>query len=177
MIDCSSPEIEGGDKPRHQVNRGSWLRGPGFVSPLKGDFQTVYVHAHEHAHELRRYGAGEGVMRTVVKQPSEVSPADLSGETDIRGVELLPMITEKDGAPNFAMRLFRVAPEGHTPFHTHPWEHEVFVVRGSGDIVEEGGIRPLKPGTAVYVPAGEPHRFRAGPEGMDFICCVPLSQS
>ncbi len=112
-------------------------------------------------------------MSITVKQAHEVPPADLGSEDDIKGVELLPLISEGEGAVNFFMRLFRVAPGGYTPFHEHPWEHEVFVTRGSGQIQCEPESVPLAPGAAVFVPAGERHRFRAGGEGMDFICCIP----
>lgn len=57
--------------------------------------------------------------------------------------------------------------------HVHAWEHEVYVVRGAGEVVGEAETRALEPGMAVFVPGGERHRFRAGPSGMDFICCVP----
>jgi quercetin dioxygenase-like cupin family protein len=29
------------------------------------------------------------------------------------------LITERDGAPNFAMRIFDIEPSTSTPFHTH----------------------------------------------------------
>jgi len=112
-------------------------------------------------------------MAVTVKQAGEVVPADLGQDEDMRGVDLLPLITEADGAGHFSMRLLKVSPEGYTPFHVHPWEHEVFVVRGSGEVVVESERVPIRTGTVVYVPAGERHRFRAGGEGMDFICCIP----
>jgi quercetin dioxygenase-like cupin family protein len=116
-------------------------------------------------------------MAIIVKQEADVVPADLGPQEDVRGVELLPLITEADGAARFSMRLFRVAPYGHTPLHVHPWEHEVFVLRGDGEVVGDAGEVPLRPGTAVYVPPGERHRFRAGAEGLHFICCVPHTDS
>jgi len=109
----------------------------------------------------------------IIRHEREALPADLSGETDVQGIELLPLLTEKEGAPNFSMRLFRLAPAGYTPFHTHPWEHEVFVIRGDGFVLGEEGSHPLEAGCAVYVPGGEKHRFLAGPNGMQFLCCVP----
>ena len=112
-------------------------------------------------------------MNIIVKQDKDVVPADLSSEEDIKGVDLFPLITEADGAGNFSMRLFRLLPGGYTPFHVHPWEHEVFVVQGDGEVVGEEENRPLVPGTAVFVPAGIRHRFRAGEKGMDFLCCIP----
>jgi len=112
-------------------------------------------------------------MAITVKQAEDVAPADLGPDDDLRGVQLLPLITEADGAGRFSMRLLRVAPDGYTPFHVHPWEHEVFVLRGAGDVVGVSEEIPLRPGTAVFVPAGERHRFRAGCEGLDFLCCIP----
>ena len=110
----------------------------------------------------------------IVRHEKEARPADLSGETDVEGVVLLPLLTEKDGARHFSMRLFRLSPGGHTPFHAHAWEHEVFVIRGDGEVVGENQSHPLEPGCAVYVPEGEKHRFQAGRSGMDFLCCIHL---
>ena len=112
-------------------------------------------------------------MAITVKKADEVAPADLGPQEDMCGVELLPLITERDGAERFSMRLLRVAPGGYTPLHVHPWEHEVFVLQGAGEVVGEAGEAPLLPGTVVYVTPGEQHRFRAGPEGLEFLCCIP----
>jgi len=112
-------------------------------------------------------------MSITVKPAGEVRPADLGSEQDVQGVELLPLITEKDGAARFSLRLIRVAPGGYTPLHEHPWEHEVYVTRGFGQVESPAGSQPLDPGAAVFVPAGDRHRFRAGREGMDFVCCIP----
>jgi quercetin dioxygenase-like cupin family protein len=114
-------------------------------------------------------------MAVIVRKVKDVPPADLGSDEDMKGVELLPLITEREGAGHFAMRLLRVAPGGYTPLHEHPWEHEVYVFRGSGEVVAGDGSLPIVPGTAVFVPAGDRHRFRAGVEGLDFLCCIPLS--
>lgn len=34
-------------------------------------------------------------------------------------VKFYPVITVRDGAPNFALRLFEVDPNGNTPYHSH----------------------------------------------------------
>lgn len=108
-----------------------------------------------------------------VRNERDVRPADLSGEQDLRGVELRPLITEKEGAKHFAMRLFRLEPGGYTPFHTHEWEHEVYVFGGGGQLVGERETLPLEAGVAAYVPPAEKHRFQAGPDGLVFLCCIP----
>jgi len=47
-----------------------------------------------------------------------------------KGAKMRMLISDKDGADNFAMRMFAVASGGHTPFHFHNYEHEVFVLEG-----------------------------------------------
>ena len=86
------------------------------------------------------------------------------------------LIGQKDGAPNFAMRQFEVAPGGHTPRHLHPYEHEVFVLEGEGIVVEGETQHPLRAGDVVFVRPGEIHQFRnAGHQPLRFLCLVPNS--
>ncbi len=107
----------------------------------------------------------------LVRNRAEVEPVTYSG--DAVGVEMRPLITEREGAPTFAMRVFTLEPEGHTPYHTHTWEHEVYIMKGTGSVRGTAGERVLRPGDAVYIAPQEEHQFRAGAEGLQFICCVP----
>ncbi len=84
------------------------------------------------------------------------------------------VIAEKDGAPNFYMRVFEIEPGGHTPFHAHAWEHEMFVLKGEGCIVKEGTDVPLSPGMVVLVPSDEEHQMKnTGSEMFKVICLIP----
>ncbi len=84
------------------------------------------------------------------------------------------LVDEKDGAPNFAMRQFDVAPGGHTPRHSHPYEHEIYVLEGAGEVIEGDQPRPLKAGDVVYVAPDDVHQFRnTGTTTMKFLCMVP----
>ena len=47
---------------------------------------------------------------------------------------------ERDGAPIYALRVIEVASVGHTPDHTHPFEHEILSSR------EKGGCRLMANG-------------------------------
>ncbi|UCB52490.1 MAG: cupin domain-containing protein [Candidatus Zixiibacteriota bacterium] len=95
-------------------------------------------------------------------------------EPGAKGVKVRWLISEKDGAPNFAMRLFEMEPGGHTPYHKHEWEHEVFVLKGKGDLVTEGNISPLNEGDALLVPADENHQFKnTSEEAFIFLCMIP----
>src|SRR3989304_3608007 len=86
------------------------------------------------------------------------------------------LVGKGDQAPNFAMREFEVAPGGHTPKHFHPYEHEVFVLEGAGEIVDGDKPRPLTAGDVVYVAPDDVHQFRnTGSGPLRFLCLIPNS--
>ena len=90
------------------------------------------------------------------------------------GVEIRLLIHEVDGAPNFYMRQFTVAPGGHTPRHEHDWEHEVYVLGGSASVVSADGERSAGAGDCIFVPPGQVHQFKNAGEGeLKFLCLVP----
>ena len=79
-----------------------------------------------------------------------------------------------DGAPNFVMRVFTVEPGGHSPRHSHPFEHEVFVHSGRGEVFHEGKTYPLGPGHVAYIPPDTLHQFlNTGGEPLVFVCVIP----
>lgn len=84
------------------------------------------------------------------------------------------LIMKEDGAPGFAMRLFEIREGGHTPFHTHGWEHVNYILEGKGSLVMGKGEYPIKAGDSILVPAGEKHQYRhAGKGPLKFLCMVP----
>ena len=84
------------------------------------------------------------------------------------------LINDTDGAPNFAMRQFSVAPDGHTPKHSHPYEHEVYVLSGHGIVLEADQEHPITAGDFIYVRPDEIHQFRnTGSTPLTFLCMVP----
>jgi len=91
-----------------------------------------------------------------------------------RGCTVRWLISDCDGADNFAMRQFEVAPGGHTPLHSHPYEHEVYVLEGQGVVVEGKEEHPLSAGDVVLVCPNEVHQFR-NPSALPlkFLCLVP----
>jgi quercetin dioxygenase-like cupin family protein len=87
------------------------------------------------------------------------------------------LITEADGARNFVMRHFEIAPGGFTPYHDHAWEHEVFVLEGEGLLRTEAGPRPVRAGDVVFVPGNQKHQFRnGGSVPLAFLCLIPARQ-
>ncbi len=96
------------------------------------------------------------------------------GVPGMAGVTVRWLITEADGAPRFAMRVFEVEPGGSTEDHSHWWEHEVFVLAGEGYVRSEHGTHRLGEGTVVFIPGGERHQFvNDGSAVLRFICLVP----
>jgi len=94
---------------------------------------------------------------------------------DAPGVSHRVVIGADDGAPTSIMRVFEVKPGSSTPFHSHSWEHEVFVLSGKGVVKgkEEGS---LGEGTVVFVAPNEEHCFiNTGGDLLRFICVIPLS--
>lgn len=99
---------------------------------------------------------------------------DAVGEEGASGISIRWVIAEKDGAPNFSMRVFEVAPGGYSPYHSHPWEHEVFVLEGGGVVVQETGEVPISSGDVLFIPGGEMHQLKnTSEETLEFICLIP----
>jgi quercetin dioxygenase-like cupin family protein len=110
-----------------------------------------------------------------VVRSSEVTAQPVA-EEGARGATVRWLLARREGAPNFAMRLFELAPGGCTPLHTHPWEHEVFVLEAEGEVVQDSGATPIAAGDAVLVLPGERHQFRNTSEvPARFLCMIPLS--
>ncbi len=90
------------------------------------------------------------------------------------GVKIRGLLTEETGAPNVAMRQFTVTPGGSTPQHTHPWEHEAYILEGSGTILGGEEVETFETGAVVYVPPDELHQFRNTGDGeLKFLCIIP----
>ena len=104
-------------------------------------------------------------------------PQTLPMGPDNKHVRMRVLIGEEQRAPNFVMRHFEVLPGGSTPYHDHPWEHEVFVLSGRGRVNTEEGETPLETGSFVFVPAGEKHNFETlGNEPLEFLCIIPKEE-
>jgi len=101
------------------------------------------------------------------------APVEMEGSRDCR---IRVLVGGREGAPNFAMRQFEVAPGGHTPKHFHDYEHEVFVLEGNGVAMEGEQEHPLKAGDVVFVRPNEVHQFRnTGDAPLKFLCLIPNS--
>jgi quercetin dioxygenase-like cupin family protein len=94
------------------------------------------------------------------------------------GVTIRVLMGDNVGALNFTLRHFEVLPGGHTPFHAHPWEHEVFVLSGKGKVKRKDGEADVGPGSFVFVPPDEEHAFaNTGTDTFSFLCAIPATKA
>ena len=84
-------------------------------------------------------------------------------------------ISRENGTPTFSIRVFTIEPGGHTPHHSHPFEHLNYVIEGSGAVVAEERERELKKGDFVLVLPGETHQYKntSVDNPLVIICAVP----
>ena len=110
-------------------------------------------------------------MKVMAYEQAEQQKVEMPGSHDCK---VRWLIGPRDGAPNFAMRQFEVASGGFTPKHSHPYEHEVFVLEGEGTILEGDTVQPIRSVDIIYVAPDEIHQFRnAGNGPLKFLCLVP----
>ena len=109
----------------------------------------------------------------VVSHYDTIESQQFNGDV-VKGVTGRVAIGKEDGAANFCMRIFTIAPGGHTPRHAHDWEHEILIHSGSGQVLKEGQWIDVTSGSVVFIPGNEEHQFRNNSDGdMVFACLIP----
>ena len=114
-------------------------------------------------------------MKIIPLSDVPAAPVDMDGAAGV--IKQLP-IGSRDGSPSFSFRVFTLAPGGHTPFHSHEWEHINYAISGEGVIVDpDGSRRPFAAGDFALVPPDETHQYRNASDTDDFvmICAVPAA--
>ncbi len=97
----------------------------------------------------------------------------MEGARDVR--KQLPIGTA-DGTPIFSVRVFTIAVGGHTPYHSHPFEHINYVIEGQGVVVDEAGNQtPITKGDFGLIFPDEKHQYRntSPTDNLVVICAVP----
>ena len=83
-------------------------------------------------------------------------------------------ISKEDGTPNFSFRVFTIEPDGHTPLHSHDFEHLNYIIEGNGQVVQTDGYKSVKKGDFVLIKPGETHQYRnTSTKPLVMICAVP----
>jgi quercetin dioxygenase-like cupin family protein len=85
-------------------------------------------------------------------------------------------LSQEDGVPSYSFRVFTIEPGGHTPLHSHAFEHMNYVIEGNGILVSENGEHELRKGDFALILPGEMHQFKntaAAGRNLIVICAVP----
>jgi len=113
-------------------------------------------------------------MKLVHYTDIESIQADVLGHSGAKGLSIRFVLGHGDGAPNFAMMVIDLMPEGNTPEHQHAWEEALFVTSGRGEIRTEDRRTGIKPGDVIYITPEETHQFvNTGVEPLEMVCVVP----
>ena len=108
--------------------------------------------------------------RGVVKKSAAVEMKEVAAGSATRTQVLLG---PDDGAPNFAMRRFRMGPGGGMPRHTNTVEHEQYVLRGRARVGIGSEVFEVTAEDVLYIPAGTPHFYEVLEAPFEFLCVVP----
>jgi quercetin dioxygenase-like cupin family protein len=104
---------------------------------------------------------------------TDVPAAEFGDEAPGVSIRLL-IDAEHDVAPVYVLRMIEVSPGCSTPDHRHPFEHENFVVDGTGEVVIEGECHKVAEGDVVFIPPGVQHTYRnTGECTFRFLCGIP----
>ena len=91
------------------------------------------------------------------------------------GVTKQVPISKEQGTPNFSVRVFTIAPGGHTPFHNHPFEHLNYIIEGEGVLVSQDRENVIKKGDFALVLPNETHQYKNTSKNKPLVlmCAVP----
>jgi quercetin dioxygenase-like cupin family protein len=104
---------------------------------------------------------------------NEVQASRYEG-SGLEGIWGRVVIGKNDGATHFCMRVLEFFPGAQTLRHSHPWEHEMFIHAGEGEIYGNGQWQVVKSGSVVFIPGNEEHQIRNLCQApLILICLIP----
>lgn len=108
-------------------------------------------------------------------QDVENKNATLTDGTPVKDVYVRWLIDNKDGAKNFAMRMFEIKPHTKVPLHSHWQDHEIFILEGKGKFYNDvGATYDVQNGDTLYIPPNEKHGIENYDEQvLRFLCLIP----
>lgn len=110
-------------------------------------------------------------MKLIHYSEVEGSPYAAPG---LQGILARVVIGRDDGAGHFCLRVLEFSPGAQTLRHSHPWEHEIFVYAGAGEVYGHRGWSAMPTGSVVFIPGLEEHQIRnPGEEPLVIVCLVP----
>ena len=67
------------------------------------------------------------------------------------------LIWVEDNPPTCTMTYSEIYPGRTSAHHSHTWEHEIFIIKGSGTLICDGVEHAIRAGDAIYIPPGTDH--------------------
>jgi quercetin dioxygenase-like cupin family protein len=110
---------------------------------------------------------------------SQEVASDIVREPGAKQATIKRLIDTTDGADRFVLSLFELKPNGSTPPHYHEWEHEIFILQGTMQLLlpHEKRTVTLQAGDVVFIPRNEPHGFVTGAnETCQFLVVAPTER-
>lgn len=84
------------------------------------------------------------------------------------------LIGQRDGAANFSLRYFEIAPGGQSSLDCHAHDHGVFVLHGRAQVRMGADTVEAGEGDVLYIPPHEAHQLvNIGTGPLGFLCVVP----
>ena len=90
-------------------------------------------------------------------------------------VKMKILVGLADESHNIIMRYFSIASNGHTPRHSHDYEHLVKIEKNKGIFVDkDGNEHHVEEGMSLFVDPNTEHQFK-NPfnEPFEFLCIIP----
>ena len=67
------------------------------------------------------------------------------------------LIWVEDNPPTCTMTYSEIYPGRTSAHHSHTWEHEIFIIKGSGTLICDGVEHAIRAGDAIYIPPDADH--------------------
>jgi quercetin dioxygenase-like cupin family protein len=67
------------------------------------------------------------------------------------------LVQLSDNPPTCTLSYSEIPPGSSSSHHIHPWEHEVYIIKGSGTLVCDSKEYPVKQGDAIFIPPNTDH--------------------
>jgi quercetin dioxygenase-like cupin family protein len=95
-------------------------------------------------------------------------------DSGFEGVVKHVLIGSEDGAPNFVVRYFQVAPGKSSRLEQHPHEHGVIILQGRAKVQINDEFFEVGANDAVFISGNDLHQLTTlGEEPLGFICVIP----
>jgi len=106
-------------------------------------------------------------MRIISYKEIETKEVEGSSKLKIRWLNT-------ESSSNFAVRHCEIEPGGYSPYHKHPWEHEMYVLEGNGSAIGDKESKSIRSGDSISIPSEEAHQIKnTGNKPLKLLCMIP----